>query len=349
MSINFPSDPTLNQEYTSGSKTWVWNGRGWQVSGTNLGYTGSQGVGYTGSQGVEGAFAGMGYTGSKGDPDGYTGSIGYTGSAGYVGSQGIDGAFAGMGYTGSLGYAGSRGYTGSQGNLGYAGSRGTTGFTGSQGDLGYVGSQGNQGYDGSVGDQGYTGSAGYVGSQGNPGEAAAIGYTGSQGPAGGYTGSQGDAGYTGSIGSVGYAGSTGDTGGIGYTGSQGVLISNRTTTIVYTGTINNDASANVSIDGFKGYLLYKIGTSAASWVRIYTDQAARTSDASRTITTDPSANSGLVAEVITTGNSTVRLTPGAVGFNDEATPTTSIPLAITNKSGASANISVTLTIVKYED
>jgi hypothetical protein len=348
MSINFPSNPTLNQEYTSGSKTWVWNGRGWQVSSTTLGYTGSQGVGYTGSQGVDGAYAGMGYTGSQGDPDGYTGSMGYSGSIGYTGSQGIAGAFAGMGYTGSQGYTGSRGYTGSAG-AGYTGSTGAAGFTGSRGDVGYVGSQGEQGYNGSVGDQGYTGSSGYTGSQGTPGEAAAIGYTGSQGPAGGYTGSQGDTGYAGSIGSVGYSGSLGYTGSIGYTGSEGVLISNRTTTTVYSGSINNDVTANVSINGFKGYLLYKIATSAASWVRIYTDTAARTSDASRLITADPSANSGLVAEVITTGNSNVRLTPGAVGFNDEATPTTSIPLAITNKSGASANISVTLTIVKYED
>lgn len=257
MSINFPANPVLNDIYTVNGRSWIWNGKAWQLN-TPIGPTG-----YTGSQGIQGT---LGYSGSKGD-------------------QGI------------------------QGNVGYTGSQGITGYIGSIGDTGYTGSKGDPG--------------GYTGSQGAPGA--------------GYTGSQGD---------IGYTGSKGD---IGYTGSNGVLISNRTTTTVYTGTISNDASASVSITGFKGYLLYKIATSAAAWVRVYTDQAARTSDSSRSITTDPSANSGLVAEVITTGNQTVRLTPGAVGFNDEATPTTSIPLAVTNKSGASANISVTLTIVKYED
>lgn len=191
-----------------------------------------------------------------------------------------------------------------------------------------------------IGPIGYTGSQGGTGFTGSQG----TGFTGSRGDPGGYTGSAG-AGFTGSQGSTGFTGSQG----VGFTGSSGVLISNRTTSTVFSGSINNEATVNLSAPGFKGYLLYKIGTTAAAWVRVYTDTAARTSDASRLITTDPSANSGIIAEVITTGIQTVRLTPGAVGFNDESTPTTSIPLAITNKSGATANISVTLTIVKYED
>lgn len=31
MAINFPSTPTLNQEYTSGNRSWVWNGSAWQL------------------------------------------------------------------------------------------------------------------------------------------------------------------------------------------------------------------------------------------------------------------------------------------------------------------------------
>lgn len=31
MAINFPSSPTLNQEYTFGTKTWVWNATAWAL------------------------------------------------------------------------------------------------------------------------------------------------------------------------------------------------------------------------------------------------------------------------------------------------------------------------------
>jgi hypothetical protein len=44
MSINFPSTPTLNQVYTSGDRTWTWNGRYWKATSTTIGYTGSAGA-----------------------------------------------------------------------------------------------------------------------------------------------------------------------------------------------------------------------------------------------------------------------------------------------------------------
>lgn len=31
MAVDFPSSPTLNQSYTDGSRTWTYNGTGWQV------------------------------------------------------------------------------------------------------------------------------------------------------------------------------------------------------------------------------------------------------------------------------------------------------------------------------
>lgn len=31
MAIDFPPSPTLNQEYTFGSRTWIWNGSGWET------------------------------------------------------------------------------------------------------------------------------------------------------------------------------------------------------------------------------------------------------------------------------------------------------------------------------
>jgi hypothetical protein len=105
----------------------------------------------------------------------------------------------------------------------------------------------------------------------------------------------------------------------------------------------------VTVTGFKGYLLYKIQTSAAAWVRVYTSVAARTADSGRLEGVDPSPGAGVITEVITTGAETILITPGTVGFNDESPVDTNIQLAVTNKSGGSADITVTLTIVKVED
>ena len=34
MALSFPASPTVNQTYTSGSKTWIWNGTTWKASTT---------------------------------------------------------------------------------------------------------------------------------------------------------------------------------------------------------------------------------------------------------------------------------------------------------------------------
>ena len=111
MSLGFPTTGlTANvTTYTVNGRTWLWNGKGWQLRSTFVGYTGS--MGYWGSVGY---FGSSGYTGSAG--------IGYTGSNGYFGSVGYSGSIGNPGYTGSNGYWGSVGYWGS---TGYAGSIGT--------------------------------------------------------------------------------------------------------------------------------------------------------------------------------------------------------------------------------
>jgi hypothetical protein len=115
-----------------------------------------------------------------------------------------------------------------------------------------------------------------------------------------------------------------------------------------TGSIADNASANVNITGYKGYMLYKVATSAAAWVRLYISDAARTADASRTQGQDPLPGSGVIAEVITTGAETVIIAPGAIGFNNESPVTNVIPVAVTNLSGGAADITVTLTAVEME-
>jgi hypothetical protein len=129
--------------------------------------------------------------------------------------------------------------------------------------------------------------------------------------------------------------------------STGALGS-RTTSLAATPTLADGDSANLTITGYKGYLLLKITTSQAAWVRVYTDDASRTADASRSELTDPTPGSGVIAEVITTGAETVIMSPAVFGFNNEGTPTTDIPVRVTNKSGSGAAITVTLTIIQME-
>jgi hypothetical protein len=125
-------------------------------------------------------------------------------------------------------------------------------------------------------------------------------------------------------------------------------LTSRGTVAGTTASLANNATGNLTIAGFKGYVLYKIQTSAGAWVRIYTDGSSRTADAGRAQTSDPSPGSGVIAEVITSGAQTIVVGPGTIGFNNESSPTTNIELAVTNLSGSTATVTVTLTILKIE-
>ena len=125
-------------------------------------------------------------------------------------------------------------------------------------------------------------------------------------------------------------------------------LASRGTATGTTASIADGATDNVTITGYKGYILYKINVTGAAWVRIYTDTASRTADASRLEGTDPAPGSGVIAEVITTSSQIILMSPGVFGFNNESSPTNDIPIAVTNKSGSPASFTVTLTIVQLE-
>ena len=125
-------------------------------------------------------------------------------------------------------------------------------------------------------------------------------------------------------------------------------LASRGTVAGTTASLANNATGNLTIVGFKGYVLYKIQTSAGAWVRLYTDSASRTADSTRLQTSDPTPGSGVIAEAITSGAQTIVVGPGTIGFNNEGSPTTNIELAVTNLSGSTTTITVTLTILKIE-
>ena len=115
------------------------------------------------------------------------------------------------------------------------------------------------------------------------------------------------------------------------------------------GTLAADASGTFDITGYKAYTLFKIQTSGAAWVTLYTDNAARNADAGRLETVDPLPGSGVIAEVITTGEDIVLISPGVIGFNNEDVPTINIPVRVVNKGVIPAAITVTLTVLKLEN
>ena len=131
------------------------------------------------------------------------------------------------------------------------------------------------------------------------------------------------------------------------TGSGSGLAS-RTTGAATASSLANDAAANLTITAAKTYALHKIQTSHAAWVTLYTDTTSRTQDANRTDSTDPVAGSGVIAEVITSDGATQKITPGAIGYNDDGTPSTNAYVKVVNKSGSTANVTVTLHFVSLE-
>ena len=122
----------------------------------------------------------------------------------------------------------------------------------------------------------------------------------------------------------------------------------RTTANAATGSIANNAAANISITAAKVYTLLKVQTSAAAWVTLYTDSTSRSNDASRAETTDPTPGSGVIAEVITSGAATQIMTPGVIGWNNDGTPASTVYAKVVNKSGSTQAITVTLHYLPLE-
>ena len=125
-------------------------------------------------------------------------------------------------------------------------------------------------------------------------------------------------------------------------------LQSRVTANTSTGSIVDGAAADVSLGAAKSFLLLKVETSAAAWVTFYTDTSSRTNDASRNENTDPLPGSGVLAEVITTGAQTQKITPGITGWNDDTVPGTNLYAKVVNKSGGTTNITVTITYVPLE-
>jgi hypothetical protein len=115
-----------------------------------------------------------------------------------------------------------------------------------------------------------------------------------------------------------------------------------------TSSLAANATGTINITGYKSYALFKIETSASAWVRLYTDASSRTADSTRSEGNDPLPGSGVIAEARTNGAETVLITPGTIGFNNDNTVSDTIYVAVTNRSGSTQTITVTLTALRLE-
>ena len=116
-----------------------------------------------------------------------------------------------------------------------------------------------------------------------------------------------------------------------------------------TASIADGASGSVEYATLgKSFALQKVTVDKQCWVRIYSDTAARTADASRTQGTDPSDGSGVIAEFIATasGSTTFKITPSIIGWLDNSE--TEVPVAIQNNSGSTGTVTVTIDVLKLE-
>lgn len=153
-------------------------------------------------------------------------------------------------------------------------------------------------------------------------------------------------GWPSSLGTAGQFLTTDGAGSLSWGNAPGSAV--RTTAQASTTSVANGGTVPVLITGFKTYSLLKIQTSHAAWVRLYVSDAARTADAVRTEGVDPAPGAGVLAEVVTTGGQTILMSPGVFGWSNESPANTNIPCAVTNKSGSTAIITVTLTLIQLE-
>lgn len=137
-------------------------------------------------------------------------------------------------------------------------------------------------------------------------------------------------------------------GGISITGlSNGFQARNETATVTASSVAVDDVE-NIDLTAHKGYVLYGITADKACRVRLYNSNASRTADAGRLPQEAPSANTGLIAEAVFVSGGTINFTPGVFGYNNESTPTTTVPVAVTNNGSSTQNIAISLTVLKIE-
>lgn len=120
----------------------------------------------------------------------------------------------------------------------------------------------------------------------------------------------------------------------------------RATQVRTASSLANNAQANIDFNALgESYALLKVQTNNAAWIRIYTDDAARTADQNRAQGDDPADGDGVVAEMISSGSTIFKIAPGVIGWTDGQT---TVPVRVKNLSGSTTSIDVTITALVLE-
>ncbi len=129
-------------------------------------------------------------------------------------------------------------------------------------------------------------------------------------------------------------------------GEGGTPLQTRNTSSVTTPTIDDNEFTEVTITGHKTYSLLKVSVSADAWVRLYVDQVSMIADRTRSEGNDPAPGSGIIAEI--RGSGARILTPAPIGFNNDSPVSNNIYVSVTNRSGITQQIIVSLTLLRLE-
>lgn len=126
------------------------------------------------------------------------------------------------------------------------------------------------------------------------------------------------------------------------------LFPTRDTATVTTSAIVANGNWTGLITMAKGYRLMSMTVSQAARVRLYTRAAAQTADLTRAIGTDPAPSAGVMFDYSATSTAAQELSPLVHGWNNEAVPSTSIPITVTPTASAAGGMTVTFLYARTE-
>lgn len=122
-------------------------------------------------------------------------------------------------------------------------------------------------------------------------------------------------------------------------------VAGRQTTTLVTGTLTAGQTEDSTVTLAKTFALGKVTASDFCRVRLYSTAAARTADASRPSTTQPTLGTqhGVICDLVldTSDKLTWIMSPLAYGANEETSPSTAISYAITNLSASTEALTIT--------